>query len=128
MERISGIQEAHGLAFQVGVVLRQRLQLRLSCFGDQTGTREGKAVYNYELGEASEETPGTSVFYKDADGVIYHTYSSYGRGGDILIGAHNFLDLTPKGRNETGTMDWVLHHDKYEDAAKACCHSGKEES
>ena len=42
-----------------------------------------------------------SVFYKDGDGDIFHTYSSYARGGDILIGAHNYLDLTPKGRNES---------------------------
>jgi len=62
------------------------------------------------------EAPGTSVFFKDADGTIYHTYSSYARGGDILLGAHNYLDLTPKGRNESSTMEWLRHHDKYEGA------------
>jgi len=64
----------------------------------------------------SEERPGTSVFYKDAAGNIFHTYSSYGRGLDILIGAYNWLDIAPKGRDEEGlahTMAWVRHHDKY---------------
>jgi predicted dithiol-disulfide oxidoreductase (DUF899 family) len=58
------------------------------------------------------------VFAKDASGAIFHTYSSYKRGLDILIGAYNFLDLLPKGRDEGGlafTMAWVRHHDKYSD-------------
>lgn len=53
------------------------------------------------------------MFYKDENGEVFYTYSSYARGGDILLGAHNFLDLTPKGRNESETMNWVRHHDKY---------------
>ncbi len=84
----------------------------------------GRYEYNFEIqdGEGGER-PGTSVFYKDGKGDIFHTYSSYARGGDILIGAHNYLDLTPKGRNESGTMNWVRHHDRYEDkpAAESCC-------
>jgi predicted dithiol-disulfide oxidoreductase (DUF899 family) len=81
----------------------------------------GKTYYNYTMTEGAPagELPGISVFYKNAAGEIFHTYSSYGRGGDILIGAHNYLDLTPKGRNEAGTMDWVRHHDRYEDKASA---------
>jgi len=69
----------------------------------------------------SEERPGTSVFYKDAAGNIFHTYSSYGRGLDILIGAYNWLDLAPKGRDEQAlkhTMAWVRHHDKYDEGYK----------
>jgi len=72
--------------------------------------------YNYEMMSfPSQERPGLSVFSKDADG-IYHTYSTYARGLDILVGAYNFLDLVPKGRDEAGlkhTMAWVRHHDKY---------------
>jgi predicted dithiol-disulfide oxidoreductase (DUF899 family) len=81
----------------------------------------GKTYYNYETtdGAPGGELPGISVFYKNAAGEVFHTYSSYGRGGDILIGAHNYLDLTPKGRNERDTMDWVRHHDRYENAARA---------
>ncbi len=85
--------------------------------------------YNYETQEIdSDEMPGASVFYKDASGAVFHTYSAYARGLDILVGAYNFLDLTPKGRDEAElpwTMAWVRHHDKYEDARKshACCGS-----
>lgn len=85
----------------------------------------GKVEYNFEQidgAQAHDELPGTSVFCRDAGGDVYHTYSSYGRGGDILIGAHNYLDLTPKGRNENGIMDWMRRHDEYEDSApKSCC-------
>ncbi|MDR3687771.1 MAG: thioredoxin family protein [Fimbriimonas sp.] len=63
----------------------------------------------------SEEQPGLSVFLKDADGSIYRTYSTYERGLDLLIGAYNYLDLMPLGRNEEGPMNWVQFHDKYED-------------
>jgi predicted dithiol-disulfide oxidoreductase (DUF899 family) len=82
----------------------------------------GRVFYNYETIEdfPSEERPGASVFYKNPAGEIFHTYSTYGRGLDILIGAYNFLDLAPKGRDEEGlayTMAWVRHHDRYEDAA-----------
>jgi predicted dithiol-disulfide oxidoreductase (DUF899 family) len=75
-----------------------------------------KVYYNYEMMEfPSQERPGLSVFYKDAEG-IFHTYSTYARGLDILVGTYNFLDLMPKGRDEAGlkhTMAWVRHHDKY---------------
>jgi len=80
----------------------------------------GVATYNYEETEfPGEERPGASVFYRDAAGDVFHTYSSYGRGLDIFIGAYNFLDIVPKGRDEDGlnfTMAWVRHHDKYEGA------------
>jgi predicted dithiol-disulfide oxidoreductase (DUF899 family) len=85
---------------------------------------KGKVYYNYEMTEASiEELPGISVFFKDAAGDVFHTYSSYARGGDLLIGAYNYLDLTPKGRNEETTMNWMRRHDEYEDAAESqsCC-------
>jgi predicted dithiol-disulfide oxidoreductase (DUF899 family) len=79
----------------------------------------GKVDYNYGLREfPSDEGPGLSVFYKNAAREIFHTYSTYARGLDILLGAYNFLDLTPKGRNEDGlafSMSWVRHHDRYED-------------
>jgi predicted dithiol-disulfide oxidoreductase (DUF899 family) len=77
----------------------------------------GRVNYNYsETAFPSEEAPGLSVFARDGSGSIFHTYSSYGRGLDLLIGAYNFLDLVPKGRDEDGlqfSMAWVRHHDKY---------------
>ena len=81
----------------------------------------GKVLYNYEVTTfPSDERPGASVFFKDPAGGVFHTYSTYGRGLDILIGAYNFLDLAPKGRDEDGlawSMAWVRHHDRYEGAA-----------
>jgi predicted dithiol-disulfide oxidoreductase (DUF899 family) len=78
----------------------------------------GEVYYNYKMGSfPGDERPGLSVFYKDEEGEIFHTYSTYARGLDILVGAYNFLDLTPKGRDEEGlpfTMSWVRHHDRYE--------------
>ncbi len=76
---------------------------------------KGKIYYNYELTEGGEEQPGVSVFFKDKSGDVFHTYSSYGRGGDQLIGTYNYLDLAPLGRNEEkgGGMDWMRLHDKY---------------
>ena len=83
---------------------------------------KGKVYYNYDTNEfPSEEGPGISVFYKDGTGDIFHTYSAYARGLDILVGAYNYLDLVPKGRDEAElpwTMAWVRHHDKYDDEAK----------
>jgi len=77
----------------------------------------GKVEYNYAVGEfPSEEGPGFSVFAKDAAGEVFHTFSSFGRGVDILMGTYNFLDLVPKGRDEDGlahSMAWVRHHDRY---------------
>jgi predicted dithiol-disulfide oxidoreductase (DUF899 family) len=60
------------------------------------------------------------VFAKDSSGDVFHTYSTYGRGLDMLIGTYHFLDLVPKGRDEDElafTMAWVRHHDRYENGA-----------
>jgi predicted dithiol-disulfide oxidoreductase (DUF899 family) len=77
---------------------------------------KGKVRYNYDLVEGYDELPGLSVFYKDENGDVFHTYSSYARGLDMLIGAYNYLDLAPKGRDEAAlpwSMAWVRHHDRY---------------
>ncbi len=85
-------------------------------------TREelaGEVDYNYgKTRFGSEEAPGLSAFYKDEAGEIFHTYSTYARGLENLVGAYHFLDLAPKGRDEDGlafTMAWVRHHDRYGD-------------
>lgn len=79
--------------------------------------KKNKAHYNYVDSEyINDEMPGLSVFYKDNKGDVYHTYSTYARGLDILVGAYNFLDLVPKGRDEDNldfTMEWVRRHDEY---------------
>jgi predicted dithiol-disulfide oxidoreductase (DUF899 family) len=85
----------------------------------------GAVRFNFELRELDgEEMPGVSVFHRDEQGDIHRTYSAYGRGVEQLVGAYNYLDLAPKGRNETGPAfnltDWVRHHDRYDDAPSAC--------
>lgn len=79
----------------------------------------GIAYYNYDSRVfQGEELSGHSVFYKDENGEIFHTYSTYSRGGEQLLGTYIYLDWTPKGRNEHGEgndlTDWVRHHDKYD--------------
>src|SRR3546814_5368431 len=73
-----------------------------------------EAYYNYAtIDPGIDELPGMSVFAKDDGGAIYHTYSSYARGGEELIGAFMFLDMVPKGRNEPDSiMQWVRHPDR----------------
>jgi predicted dithiol-disulfide oxidoreductase (DUF899 family) len=77
---------------------------------------KGKIYYNYETTEfVCDELPGLSVFYKNEGGDMFHSYSCYARGLDLLVGTYNFLDLVPKGRDENpdSTMDWVRRHDEY---------------
>ena len=77
----------------------------------------GDVYYNYAMTAfPSTEAPGLSVFSRDGDGEVFHTYSCYARGLDILITAYNYLDLVPKGRDEQDlpfTMEWVRLHDSY---------------
>jgi predicted dithiol-disulfide oxidoreductase (DUF899 family) len=79
--------------------------------------------YNYQMQTfPADEAPGLSVFYKNGEGNIFHTYSTYGRGLDMLLGVYNFLDMAPKGRDEDAlafSMSWVRHHDRYPEEAVA---------
>lgn len=88
----------------------------------------GTVTHNFEETAAAnvgEEQPGLSAFVKDAAGQVMHTYSSYARGPEELIGTLMILDRAPRGRNETTIMNWVRRHDEYEDkpVAHACCAS-----
>lgn len=80
---------------------------------------QGEAIYNYRVGPVSvDELPGVSVFYKDENGDVFHTYSAYARGVDMINGAYHFMDLTPKGRDEDDlpyNMAWLRRHDQYDD-------------
>lgn len=81
----------------------------------QTGT----AFYNYvKTDPGLTDREGISVFHKDENGAVFHTYSCYARGIDMMNAAYHYLDLVPKGRDEEGLEDsqaWVRHHDRYED-------------
>jgi predicted dithiol-disulfide oxidoreductase (DUF899 family) len=78
---------------------------------------DGKAYYNYEMTPNTvSEQVGISVFYRNDRGEVFHTYSCYSRGVDMLNGAYHYLDLVPKGRDEDGfkfSMEWVRRHDQY---------------
>jgi len=84
----------------------------------------GVLPYNYGRYLAKlDEKEGVSAFYCDKNGDLYHTYSSYERGIDLMNTTYNFLDLTAKGRDENpdATQDWVRYHDQYKGASKDCC-------
>jgi predicted dithiol-disulfide oxidoreductase (DUF899 family) len=100
---------------------------------DQLAT--GQVGYNYQAQAfPAEEAPGISVFYRDDAGDVFHTYSTYGRGVEVMMGAYPLMDLVPLGRGERDVpnrMEWVRHHDRYEPAeaaaqakAASCCSHG----
>jgi predicted dithiol-disulfide oxidoreductase (DUF899 family) len=80
--------------------------------------RSGTAYFNYERTDPGlPDREGASVFYRDAGGAVFHTYSCHARGIDMLNAAYHYLDLVPKGRDEEGlefTQAWVRHHDRYD--------------
>jgi predicted dithiol-disulfide oxidoreductase (DUF899 family) len=87
------------------------------------GMREQGVYYNFahQPDPEIDELSGVSVFCKDADGTIYHTYSTYGRGGEMFLPVYGWLDIVPKGRNETrngNLTDWVKRHDRYENDSR----------
>jgi predicted dithiol-disulfide oxidoreductase (DUF899 family) len=100
---------------------------------DQLAT--GQVGYNYQAQAfPAEEAPGISVFYRDDADDVFHTYSTFGRGVEVMMGAYPLMDLVPLGRGERDVpnrMEWVRHHDRYEPAeaaaqakAASCCSHG----
>ena len=86
---------------------------------------KGEVYYNFGMTAfPQEEAPGISLFYKNEAGEVFHTYSTFGRGVEAMMGTYSMLDLAPKGRDEKPGqgMAWVRHHDRYEPApASSCC-------
>jgi predicted dithiol-disulfide oxidoreductase (DUF899 family) len=94
--------------------------LGVSFTRDERAAKSG--FYNYRRGEGGKDREGASAFYRDESGAIFHTYSTYARGIDLLNLTYNVLDLTAKGRDEDhlpGPMEWVRHHDRYPEASPA---------
>lgn len=89
-----------------------------------------KGTIDYNFGPSSmatEELPGISAFLRNDKGEVFHTYSTYGRGVEAMMGTYSMLDLMPKGRDGNDADDvmaWVRHHDRYEQMSPAgsCCH------
>jgi predicted dithiol-disulfide oxidoreductase (DUF899 family) len=91
----------------------------------------GKVNYNYTMQSFPKtEAPGISVFYKDAEGTVFHTYSTFGRGVELMMGTYRILDLTPKGRDEPEghSHTWMRHHDRYNTNTKTQCGCGAKEA
>jgi len=85
---------------------------------------QGRIDYNFgtivtDPRYLSTELPGVSVFYKDVGGEVFHTYSTYARGLDMLLGAHHYLDITPEGRNRGAYPNWPRRRDEYDTAASS---------
>lgn len=85
---------------------------------DEAAIAKGPVYYNFARRKIPvEELPGISVFAKDAAGTVYHTYSTYGRGVELVMATYDLLDIVPKGRDEASLdygMEWVRHHDRYQ--------------
>ena len=110
------IQEEDGMELQVGLFAGERLQSRSSRVVHPEGAAERHGLVQLSGDPCMPEREGTSVFYKDERGAIFHTYSTYARGIDMMNTAYHYLDLVPKGRDENpeSPQDWVRHRDRYE--------------
>ncbi len=90
---------------------------------DPKRATSGKVIYNFIVQKVPnpEEMPGISVFARGEDGAIYHTYSTYSRGVELILATYQLLDIVPKGRDEDGMygMEWLRHHDRYGHSALA---------
>ena len=118
-----GLQAADGLDLRLGVVREQRLQLRLRGLVHARADRRRACRNTISAPRRfyGPELPGISVFYRNEAGEIFHTYSCFARGLDMMNAAYQYLDLTPLGRHEEGLpypMDWVRLRDQYEPEAK----------
>jgi predicted dithiol-disulfide oxidoreductase (DUF899 family) len=118
LARIEAFKQRMGWRFKWVSSYRSDFNYDFHVSFTQEELAKGEVDYNYGMTEGHDELPGLSVFYKNENGTVFHTYSTYARGLDMLIGAYNYLDLAPKGRDEAGfshTMAWVRHHDRYEE-------------
>src|SRR5882762_7415249 len=116
LDRDRGLQEGHGMAVQVGVFVRERLNFDYHVSFSKDEMAKGKVYCNYSMTEfPSEEAPGATVSYQNRAGEVFHTYSAYARELDVLLTAYIYLDLTPKGRDGEAlaySMAWIRHHDR----------------
>jgi predicted dithiol-disulfide oxidoreductase (DUF899 family) len=117
LEKIQAFRQRMGWGFKWVSSLRNEFNRDFHVSFSPEEIVKGPVYYNYtEQKFPSEEASGFSVFYRDPGGDVFHTYSCYSRGMDMLNGAYHYLDLVPKGRGEEGlpyTMAWLRHHDKY---------------
>ena len=120
LENIEGYKERMGWGFKWVSSLGNDFNYDYHVSASEADSAANSMFYNFaQQSFASEEMPGISVFYKNEAGEIFHTYSTYARGLDMLNGAYHLMDLAPKGRDEAGlpwSMAWLRRHDQYESA------------
>src|SRR6266404_2542984 len=106
------------MELQMAVLVSERFNYDYHVSFTPEDIQHDVASYNYSEMKAPKDREGISVFYKDERGVVFHTYSCYARGIDMMNTAYQYLDLVPKGRDEQGLEDpqaWVRYHDRYLD-------------
>ena len=119
-DQINAYKQRMGWSFKWVSSARLRLQPRLSrdIRTGRAGERRGLLQLRAGRSPRARNDPGSACSTRTGTATIYHTYSTYARGLDMVNGAYHFLDLAPKGRDEAGLsypMEWVRWHDKYED-------------
>jgi predicted dithiol-disulfide oxidoreductase (DUF899 family) len=115
-EKLENYKKRMGWSFKWVSSLQSDFNFDLGVSFTDEEKKRNEITYNYRKGPYRvDELPGVSVFYKNEQGEIFHTYSTYARGLDILNGAYHYMDIAPKGRDEgDGTMKWLRRHDQYE--------------
>ncbi len=117
IEKLSAYKDRMGWSFTWVSSLNSDFNRDFHVSFSQDEIESGPVYYNYtEQSFPSTEAPGLSVFYRDTDGSVYHTYSAYARGLDPMLTAYQYMDLTPKGRDEDSLsfpMAWIKRHDEY---------------
>lgn len=117
LEKLDGYKKRMGWRFKWVSSLGGDFNRDYHVSFDEDRPAGSEVYYNYRMGQfPSSEAPGLSIFRKEENGEIFHTYSAYARGLDMLIGTYNWLDLVPKGRDEANlsfSMEWVRRHDRY---------------
>ena len=119
IEKIEAYKRRMGWRFQWVSSFHSRFNFDFHVSYTPEMRAKGPVEYNFKHASNPEvnELPGISVFVREPNGAIYHTYSSFGRGGEVLLGTYDFIDLTPKGRQEDEKImgGWMHRHDEYPD-------------
>lgn len=119
LDRLESYRKRMGWSFKWVSSLNSDFNRDYSVSFTEEEMEKGDVYYNYDSQKPfSSEGPGISAFSKDTSGNVFHTYSSYARGLDMVNGAYHLLDLVSKGRDEAGLpypMAWVRRHDRYDD-------------
>jgi predicted dithiol-disulfide oxidoreductase (DUF899 family) len=117
LDKIRAFQQRMGWTFRWVSSFHNSFNQDFQVSFSESEQKSGLPIYNFDSQPFPiSEAPGISVFVKDDRGDVYHTYSTYARGLDILLGVYNLLDMTPQGRDEENIpiMSWVRHHDRYD--------------